>query len=66
MCADGAAFGTFTRTLLDPETKMDDQFGRPRAPQARQHGNLRRDGVVPPLLFNVEAIASIALSTWSF
>jgi hypothetical protein len=59
----------FIRTLLDPETKMDDKFVA--AEEARR--KLKQETEIYdvtawslPLLFNVEAIANPAVSTGSF
>ena len=59
----------FIRTLLDPETKMDDKFVA--AEEARRKLKQRTEiydvtAWSLPLLFNVEAIASSAVSTGSF
>jgi hypothetical protein len=59
----------FIRTLLDPETKMDDQFVA--AEEARRKLRQRTEiydvtAWSLPLLFNVEAIASSAVATGSF
>jgi hypothetical protein len=59
----------FIRTLLDPETKMDDKFVA--AEEARRKLKQRTEiydvtAWSLPLLFNVEAIANGAVSTGSF
>ncbi len=59
----------FIRTLLDPETKMDDKFvaaeeARRKLKQATEIYDVTAWSL--PLLFNVEAIASSAVSTGSF
>jgi hypothetical protein len=59
----------FIRTLLDPETKMDDKFVA--AEEARRKLRQRTEiydvtAWSLPLLFNVEAIASNAISSGSF
>ena len=59
----------FIRTLLDPETKMDDKFVA--AEEARRKLKQRTEiydvtAWSLPLLFNVEAIANSAVSTGSF
>ncbi|MCU1239129.1 MAG: peptidase carboxypeptidase [Candidatus Solibacter sp.] len=59
----------FIRTLLDPDTKMDDQFVA--AEEARRKRKQRTEiydvtAWSLPLLFNVEAVASSTVSTGSF
>jgi hypothetical protein len=59
----------FIRTLLDPETKMDDKFvaaeeARRKLKQATEIYDVTAWSL--PLLFNVEAIANSTVSTGSF
>jgi hypothetical protein len=59
----------FIRTLLDPETKMDDKFVAAEESRRRLKQRTEIYDVTAwslPLLFNVEAVANGAVSTGSF